>query len=559
MSGALDGKRLVITGVLTRGSIAFAVAERAQEDGAEVVLTSFGRARRLTERAAAELPGSSGRAGARREQGRALRGAGRRARVALGRGRRRSPRGRVRARGRAGGRLPRHAARVGRAGLSHERLLVQGDGVVAAPLMREGGSLVGLTFDASVAWPVYDWMGVSKAALESVSRYLARDLGGQGVRVNLVAAGPVSTPAAGGIPGFERLASMWGAQAPLGWDTEDAAPVAEAVCFLLSDRRAGDQRRDPARGRRLPRDGRPARALAIIARMLLVVDVGNTQTHVGMFDGDRLVEHWRFATVRFATADELATGVASLLGLRGCTSATWTRRSSRRSCPRSRTSTTSSYALSGRQRDARGPLAARRACRSGSTTLWSSAPTGWSTPWPPTTGWARRASRSTSARRSTTTSCPAGRVPRRGDLPGIEVSLEALAARAARLPRVDIEARATRSARALRRRSSRGWSTATPARWTHPGRLREELGEEATAIATGGFAPVDRPVLRPGRRGGRPPHPDGPEARLRAQPRLTRSSRAPTRNARPGMLRPCRIRVTLSRSRRRKNVTRTKR
>ncbi len=104
-----------------------------------------------------------------------------------------------------------------------------------APLMESGGSVVGLTFDASVAWPVYDWMGVSKAALESVSRYLARDLGERGVRVNLVAAGPVSTPAAGGIPGFERLASMWGRQAPLGWDSEDPAPVADAICFLLSD------------------------------------------------------------------------------------------------------------------------------------------------------------------------------------------------------------------------------------------------------------------------------------------------------------------------------------
>jgi enoyl-[acyl-carrier protein] reductase I len=103
------------------------------------------------------------------------------------------------------------------------------------PLMPRGGSVVGLTFDGSVAWPVYDWMGVSKAALEAVSRYLARDLGGRGVRANLVAAGPVSTPAAGGIPGFDRLAGLWGAQAPLGWDPSDPAPVADAVCFLLSD------------------------------------------------------------------------------------------------------------------------------------------------------------------------------------------------------------------------------------------------------------------------------------------------------------------------------------
>jgi enoyl-[acyl-carrier protein] reductase I len=105
-----------------------------------------------------------------------------------------------------------------------------------APLMRdEGGSLVGLDFDASVAWPIYDWMGVSKAALESVSRYLARDLGPGGVRVNLVSAGPLQTVAARGIPGFEALSDAWHEQAPLGWDVEERAPVARAACFLLSD------------------------------------------------------------------------------------------------------------------------------------------------------------------------------------------------------------------------------------------------------------------------------------------------------------------------------------
>jgi enoyl-[acyl-carrier protein] reductase I len=104
-----------------------------------------------------------------------------------------------------------------------------------APLMDDGGSLVGMDFDASVAWPVYDWMGVAKAGLESVSRYLARDLGDARVRVNLISAGPVETPAAQGIPGFEQLAGLWGKQAPLGWDTSDPAPVADAVLFLLSD------------------------------------------------------------------------------------------------------------------------------------------------------------------------------------------------------------------------------------------------------------------------------------------------------------------------------------
>ncbi|MDQ3609861.1 MAG: enoyl-ACP reductase FabI, partial [Actinomycetota bacterium] len=103
------------------------------------------------------------------------------------------------------------------------------------PLMTEGGGVVGLDFDATVAWPVYDWMGVAKAALEAVSRYLARDLGPRGVRVNLVSAGPIETLAAGGIPGFEQLAGTWRDQAPLGWDATDPGPVADAVCFLLSD------------------------------------------------------------------------------------------------------------------------------------------------------------------------------------------------------------------------------------------------------------------------------------------------------------------------------------
>jgi len=107
------------------------------------------------------------------------------------------------------------------------------------PLMDGGGSLVGMDFDATKAWPIYDWMGVAKAALESVNRYLARDLGEQGVRVNLVSAGPVETPAAQGIPGFETLAGLWEKQAPLGWDTSDPGPVADAVLFLLSDMARG--------------------------------------------------------------------------------------------------------------------------------------------------------------------------------------------------------------------------------------------------------------------------------------------------------------------------------
>jgi enoyl-[acyl-carrier protein] reductase I len=111
-------------------------------------------------------------------------------------------------------------------------------GAALAPLLAlsdPGGSLVGLDFDASVAWPSYDWMGVAKGALEAVARYLARDLGESGIRVNLVSAGPLSTPAASGVPGFERLAEIWALQAPLGWCTNSPAIVADAICFLFSD------------------------------------------------------------------------------------------------------------------------------------------------------------------------------------------------------------------------------------------------------------------------------------------------------------------------------------
>jgi enoyl-[acyl-carrier protein] reductase I len=103
------------------------------------------------------------------------------------------------------------------------------------PLMRSGGSIVGLDFDASVAWPGYDWMGVAKAGLESCARYLARDLGAEKVRVNLVSAGPLRTMAAKSIPGFEKFEGVWADRAPLGWDITDPGPAAKACVALLSD------------------------------------------------------------------------------------------------------------------------------------------------------------------------------------------------------------------------------------------------------------------------------------------------------------------------------------
>jgi meromycolic acid enoyl-[acyl-carrier-protein] reductase len=228
----LDGKRLLVTGVLTRGSIAYAVAERAQEEGAEVVLTGFGRTRRMTERAAARLPSPppvleldvnspddlSALASSLDRLDGVLHAIAFAPGDALGGNFMSAP--------------PESAELAFRTSAYSLKALAE----ALAPLMgNNGGSFVGMDFDASVAWPVYDWMGVAKAALESVSRYLARDLGPSGIRVNLVSAGPIETPAAGGIPGFDGLAGMWGSQAPLGWDTSDPGPVADVVLFLLSD------------------------------------------------------------------------------------------------------------------------------------------------------------------------------------------------------------------------------------------------------------------------------------------------------------------------------------
>lgn len=238
MSGLLAGKRLLVTGVMTSSSLAWHVAAQAQEHGAEVVLTSFGRARRLTERAARGLPTAadvleldvdsdadlraltaalSHRWGAVDGVLHAIAYA---PPDALGGSFLTTPTGSAET-----------AFRV--SAVSLQRLAAALAELLAAS--PGGGSVVGLDFDATVAWPTYDWMGVAKAALESVSRYLARDLGGQRTRVNLVAAGPLRTPAASGVPGFDALAGTWAERAPLGWDTGRPDLVAGAVCFLLSD------------------------------------------------------------------------------------------------------------------------------------------------------------------------------------------------------------------------------------------------------------------------------------------------------------------------------------
>jgi enoyl-[acyl-carrier protein] reductase I len=233
----LSGKRVLVTGVLTPKSIAFAIAEAAQRAGAQVVLTSFGRAMSLTERSARRLdpaPEVLELDVTSVEQTEAL----------------------AEHLQRTWGGIDAAVHAVGFApddALGGQFLDTPWESVATAmqvsafslktlaralaPLMprQSGGALVTLTFDASLAWPSYDWMGPTKAALESIVRYLARELGSQRIRVNAVAAGPLETMAAKSIPGFATLKSSWTRQAPLGWDPADAGPVADAVLFLLSD------------------------------------------------------------------------------------------------------------------------------------------------------------------------------------------------------------------------------------------------------------------------------------------------------------------------------------
>lgn len=237
----LSGKKLLVTGVITRESIAFEVARSAQLEGAEVLLTSFGRARRLTERAARQLPDPPHvlELDVNCEQD-----LDQLARELL------------RCWGYIDGALHAIAyappdalgtdflhtsAASAAATFQTSAYSLKALSAALAPLMAQkphgerGGAIVGLDFDASVAWPAYDWMGVAKAALEGVARYLARDLGRRSIRVNLVSAGPIRTLAAGAIPGFAQLAAEWGRVAPLNWNIEDAGPVADTVRFLLSD------------------------------------------------------------------------------------------------------------------------------------------------------------------------------------------------------------------------------------------------------------------------------------------------------------------------------------
>jgi meromycolic acid enoyl-[acyl-carrier-protein] reductase len=231
----LEGKRLLVTGVITKDSIAYHAAEQAQREGAEVLLTSFGRVRRMTERAAQRLPSPvdvleldvnkpddlAALTDSLRSRWGSVDGALHAIAFA--------PQDSL------GGQFMSAPAESAKQAFETSAFSLKALAASLQPLMSPGGSIVGMDFDASVAWPIYDWMGVAKAALESVSRYLARDLGPSGIRVNLVSAGPLGTVAAQGIPGFDQLADLWRRQAPLGWDTGDPVPVARAICWLLSD------------------------------------------------------------------------------------------------------------------------------------------------------------------------------------------------------------------------------------------------------------------------------------------------------------------------------------
>ena len=234
----LTGKRLLITGVLTHGSIAWHTAKVAQEQGAQIVLTGFGRGMRLTERSARRLPDPPDvfeldiNDPAHMEQV-----------VADLTGRWGSMDGAVHAIAYApedalGGNFLTTPSESAALAFTTSTFSYKTLAVGLLPLLREagGGSLVTLDFDNSTqAWPVYDWMGVCKAALASVTRYLARDLGQFNVRVNAVSAGPLSTVAAKGIAGFSRFQEVWDERAPLTWDTTDPTPVANMICVMLSD------------------------------------------------------------------------------------------------------------------------------------------------------------------------------------------------------------------------------------------------------------------------------------------------------------------------------------
>jgi meromycolic acid enoyl-[acyl-carrier-protein] reductase len=236
-NGLLSGKRILITGVLTDASLAFGVARRAQAEGAELVLSGAGRGLSLTRRTARKLDTPVDVIEIDVADPAHLEAAAADLTARWGR-----LDGILHAIGFApqeclGGDILRAEWEQVAVALQISAYSLKALVGALRPLLvaAQGASVVALDFDARVAWPAYDWMGVAKAALESLARYLARDLGPVGVRVNLVAAGPVRTMAAKSIPSFKGFEDTWGDRAPLGWDVNDSEPVARACVALLSD------------------------------------------------------------------------------------------------------------------------------------------------------------------------------------------------------------------------------------------------------------------------------------------------------------------------------------
>jgi enoyl-[acyl-carrier protein] reductase I len=234
VAGLLEGRRLLITGVITDASIAFHVARVAQEQGAQLVLTGYGRLR-LVERVAQRLPRPAPVLELDVQDQQHLDSLADRVREHVD-----GLDGVLHSIGFApasclGGKFLAAPWEDVATAMQVSAFSLKSLAVACRPLLGRGASIVGMDFDNRQAWPAYDWMGVAKSALESTCRYLARDLGPDGIRVNLVAAGPVKTLAAKSIPGFAAFEDAWDSRAPLGWDVTDPEPVARTCCALLSD------------------------------------------------------------------------------------------------------------------------------------------------------------------------------------------------------------------------------------------------------------------------------------------------------------------------------------
>lgn len=233
--GILEGKKILVTGVLTEASIAFSVAKLAQEQGAEIVLSSFGRMLPITTKIAERLPKPAAVIELDATNADDLAALESRVKQHL-------PHldGIVHAIAFApqtalGGNFLETEWEDVSTAVHVSAYSLKSITIAARNLLGQGSSVVGLTFDASVSWPVYDWMGVAKAAFESTARYLSRYLGRDGIRVNLVSAGPLRTTAAKGIPGFATMEETWVERAPMSWDLTDTEPAARGIIALLSD------------------------------------------------------------------------------------------------------------------------------------------------------------------------------------------------------------------------------------------------------------------------------------------------------------------------------------